>query len=136
MFTTLMALTFLFMPYAADIDNSNRETMLLITGVVFWGSLLIGYGSWIRAAMLSKKTAKNKSKFKIRIFDSVPRVVADTIFCLSLIWFIWLIAMDKNDYSVYVCISILIVSLNMHGLLGGNLFHTYINKKEREKGKK
>ena len=132
-FTSVMAMTFLFMPIAADFNNPNRSEFMLATGIVFWSSFLIGYASWMIAIVASRKDRKEKQRFKFGIFCNAPTAFFDMTFCVALICIVVSVLLKKTqDYSIYICIFLLILSLNMHGLFSGNLYRTQIKSQRRE----
>lgn len=127
----IMSATILIMPIAVDINNSKREWMLLINGIVFWGTILIGYAAWIIAIFISRNDYKQKSKYKLGLFRNIPTTFFDVIFMVSISWLLISILIRKSeDYSIYICLFSLVLSLNMHGLFSGNLYKTYIKIKE------
>jgi hypothetical protein len=130
--TGVMSATFLIMPLTADLTNSNRNSMLFVTGIIFWTSLLLGYGAWIAAGVLNKKNKKEKAKFKIRIFENEITTFFDVMFCIASLWLlIEVVIRKKEDYSIYICICSMLLSLNMQGLFSGDLYKFYIKKYEK-----
>ena len=58
--TTLFSLSFLLMPIASGGIEENNRKILILSGALFWITLLIGYGAWMRLVLLARRCPKGK----------------------------------------------------------------------------
>lgn len=123
--------TFLLMPFATNNAESNK-LLLLIIGLLFWISLIVGYFSLFvankkRKYFINRKLGGNTSMDcnigLITFFSSVPATVFDSMMFASIIALIIIYFTGAiNHYRTYVMISILVFSLNMHCLFNGRIY--------------
>ena len=140
---TIMSATILIMPFVVSVTNEKRM-LVVATGMLFWGSAIVGYTSIIKAnkeriRYISKQPNDDLSMGCrvgiMNFFSNIPSTVADVSMIMSFILFIIIIFTEHNNsYLSYVLLFILILSLNMHGLFNGRIYKTIkIKHKRREK---
>ena len=132
--TTLFPVSFLIMPIVTENAAKGNRIILIASGILFWLSLVIGYGIWVKLNMFVRKSNMNKRTRINRKKMSVLSVCTYTVFIVSIAWIILSTFKERNnDYSVYLCVSTSVLSLNISGLFGGCIYKKYIKrKKERE----
>lgn len=132
--TTLFSLSFLLMPIASGGIEENNRKILILSGALFWITLLIGYGTWMRLVLLARRCPKGKNGRRRKDRPSVLIACAETVLIVSLVWIIISAFLEKNNsYSVYLCLCTCIMSLNTYGLFGGYIYNDFIKRKRREK---
>lgn len=58
--TTLFAVSFLIMPIVTENAAKGNRIILIASGILFWLSLVIGYGIWVKLNMFVRKSNMNK----------------------------------------------------------------------------
>lgn len=122
----LFSSVFLFMPIASKAGLDGNQIPFIVLGAAFWLTLIVSYTLLF---ILNRSRRKNggsvtgiKSWGCLRICSNRLAIVADTASIVSLIVFGILIFTGQNSYIVYVFLSILVFSLQMHGVLNGENF--------------
>lgn len=122
----------LFMPLANIKATQTNNISLIVVGGLFWVSLVVGYVLLVRANVLRRWFIQNRTNFETRMnsrigiltfFSNVPATIADTVLITSLvvITVIFFTAL-KDKYIVYILLSLLTFSLNMHGVFNGRIY--------------
>lgn len=110
--TTLFAVSFLIMPIVTENAAKGNRIILIASGILFWLSLVIGYGIWVKLNMFVRKSNMNKRTRINRKKMSVLSVCTYTVFIVSIAWIILSTFKERNnDYSVYLCVSTSVLSL-------------------------
>lgn len=131
---TITALTFLWMPFVQE-----KRAGLVITGIVFWGTLIAGC---VLIYLANKKRIQVIYKLNIRskyassriglfkFFSNIPAIIADSALVSSLI-FALIVALSKlkETYTPYIVLFLLLFSLSSHCLFNGKVYR-FINVKQ------
>ena len=129
---TVMASTFLIMPYTSEVVTMTYKTPVIVVSSVFWFSLLGGYSVFLITSKIrkKKKPMEDEKIGFIRFFGDAFLSFIDTAFLMSVIWLIVnVISKNTENYVIYINIFILIFSFNMHCLFSSNLYK-YIAKRD------
>lgn len=137
---TIFPMTFLIMPISNMLDGIPQRILFALVGSMFWLSFISGYVLLFLVKHKSKKVDgfgdkkeldQNKKWYRrFHLFTNVPTVAADTAFIAALI--VLLILSHRGNtagYVIYVDIFILVFSLNIHLLFGGNLYKSILQEK-------
>ncbi len=131
---TITALTFLWMPFI-----QGKRAGLVITGIVFWGTLIAGC---VLIYLANKKRIQAVYKLNIRFkyaspkiglfkfFSNIPAIIADSALASSLILAL-IVALSKlkETYMPYFILFLLLFSLSSHCLFNGKVYR-FINVKQ------
>lgn len=145
LFLTIHAATFLFMPFAAKtmVETTSKKA-LIIVGIVFWVSAIVGYlllflADSYRRAFVKRRLDGDYSMGChmgiISFFKTTPGVIADGLFAISLLGIIIVaITGNINGFITYVLLALLSFSFNMHGVFNGRIYKaaTYKRKVRRD----
>lgn len=140
---TLFSVTFLLMPVSNMLEGVRQRIMLCVTGGLFWISFITGYTFLFLAKSVYKRlerefaqnSAKQNEKWyeKLRFYSNVPTAVADTAFIAALIVMAILNCLGNGaGYAAYVDLFILILSLNVHLLSGGEIYKAVLGEMKRK----
>lgn len=124
---TITALTFLWMPFIQE-----KRAGLVITGIVFWGTLIAGC---VLIYLANKKRIQAVYKLNIRskytssriglfkFFSNIPAIIADSVLVSSLILAL-IVALSKlkETYMPYFILFLLLFSLSSHCLFNGKIY--------------
>jgi hypothetical protein len=131
-FFSLGSVSILFMPLSLRYANSSGKVTLIINGLVFWLSFIMGYiMAWLAGkehkARYGNPKARRAGMF--RVFSNPYAKAADILTVISFVGFAGMLIFGVS--SSYVCIILLflfVLSIHMHALLNGLVFDTLINK--------
>lgn len=134
----LLAISFLLMPFGTTATADKISAVTLISGIVFWASIVLGIVAQCvlssrRKAWYSKNRIK-KSRVKQKIglisfFKNTYAAIADIGLALSLTGLIAvLIVTQGTGYVCYVFISLFVFSFSMHCILNGKNYYYVINQ--------
>lgn len=139
-FLFLMSGSVLIMPMATKIAEEERS-ILIFTGLIFWISLIAGYGLLFVANKERKYFIRCKLDGDVRMgcrpgiitfFDNVPATIADVAMIASFVLFVGInFTEQKYGYISYVLLFILGFSLNMHCLFNGRIYKATKFKRTR-----
>lgn len=134
-FLTIGAASFLFMPIARDSSSATYKIPLLINGLVFWISFIIGYFFVFLSNAMRKKIIKIKGKPGIAGFCSnIYATIFDFLLIISFISLVVLLVIHQAElYITFVVLFLLVLSINMHAMFNGKIFKTILNKNEERK---
>lgn len=132
-FLLLNAMTFLAMPFAADMAESGSfQWGLIVVGLTFWVSIVLGYMFLIMANIYRREFVRHRLHGDlamgcrmgiISFFSTIPGVIGDTLFIAALIALVIIFLRGSiNSYLTYVLLSVLIFSLNMHCMFNGRIY--------------
>lgn len=119
--------TFLWMPFI-----QGHRFWLVVTGIVFWATLIVGY---ILLYLANRKRKYDNSKFAQRdehkikamgalnFFSNYPAIIADFLL-LSCIVIALIISVTnlKETYIPYFILFLFLFSLNSHCLFNGKIY--------------
>ena len=139
------ALTYLFMPFAAEgRDGTVSRSALMIVGVVFWVPLLLGYFCMFLSNNYRRAFARRRSDLTLDMgqriglftfFSTVPGIIADiafiAVFAASLVV---LFIGTSQRYISFVLLAVLSFAFHAHGLFNGRIYKT-IRKITTRRGK-
>lgn len=146
LFLAIHAATFLFMPFAAKtmVETTSKKA-LIIVGLVFWVSEILGYlllflaDSYRRAFVKRRLDGDYSMGCRMGIisfFKTIPGAIADGLFAISFLGII-VVALkgNINGFFTYVLLALLSFSFNMHGVFNGRIYKvaTYKRKVRRDK---
>ena len=139
----IMSTDFLLMPISNLITTHNTRWIDILSGIVFWISLISAIVLclfYIQSCQLWRKqnitdeNGHNKRQIGLITFFSNPfSIVADAVMCISFFVFIMLmIFTDRTGFICYVDIAFLTFSFCMHCILNGKYFNAlFINKNNK-----
>lgn len=138
---TIFPMTFLIMPFSIMFDGVLQRILFGLVGSMFWISLISGYmflflvkrmGRKLDGYGDKKESYQNEKWFqRFHFFTNLPTAAADTAFIAALIVLLVLNRIgNTTGYVIYVDVFILIFSLNVHLLFGGNLYKSILQKKK------
>jgi len=143
-FLFLMSFTILFMPMAVKLGEQNRN-VVVVTGLVFWCSAIIGYILIVMSNHERKWFIKNKTTNNIKMncrpgmvtfFANVPAKMSDVMMIVSFLLLIFSNFVDVNNtYIIYVLLFLFVFSLHMHCLFNGRIYKTTKFKRTRRENK-
>lgn len=138
-----MSTDFLLMPISNFITTHNTRWIDILSGIVFWISLISAIVLclfYIQCCQLWHKqnttdeNGYNKRQIGLITFFSNPfSIVADAVMCISFFVFIMLmIFTDRTGFICYVDIAFFTFSFSMHCILNGKYFNAlFINKNNK-----
>lgn len=139
----LSALSLSFIPFGSFAGSDFQRIIAYIIGIVFWLGIIVGYCLFIIVARTRKKSKKQKLLPKtenIRIgvlsfFKTFPGMIADIVCAISVVALIITVVFgNSSTWIVYVLVSVLIFSIQMHGIFNGiNFVYIKSYKKEEKK---
>lgn len=132
-FFLLNASTFLAMPKIVEISReAGRQVFLILLGLIFWISLILGYLLVFLANRARKLFIMRKLDGDlpmgchiglITFFSNLPAIIADLIMIASFIALFIIYCVGAIDnYITYVILAILVFTLNMHGMFNGRIY--------------
>lgn len=140
---TAMSLTFLMMPIADHVEGNAQRFVLVMVGILFWGSSLGGYFFWVMTyrnykELLRKDPSKaNQSGHVIgafELFSNTQAAVADAMLIADVAVMAIMTIWGRMDGMIpYIVLAVLIFSIHMHCIFNGNIYREVIYKKEKEK---
>lgn len=139
-FLFLMSGSVLIMPMATKIAEEERS-VLILTGLIFWISLIAGYSLLFVANKERKYFIRRKLDGDVSMgcrpgiitfFDNIPATIADVAMIASFVLFVGVNFTElKYGYISYVLLFILGFSLNMHCLFNGRIYKATKFKRTR-----
>lgn len=134
-FLTIGAASILFMPIARDSSSATYKIPLLINGLVFWISFIIGYLLVFLSSAMRNKIIRIKGKPGIAFFCSnIYATIFDFLLIISFISLVILLIFHQTEsYITFVVLFLLVLSINMHAMFNGKTFKTILNKNEERK---
>lgn len=134
-FLTIGAASILFMPIARDSSSATYKIPLLINGLVFWISFIIGYLLVFLSSAMRNKIIRIKGKPGIACFCSnIYATIFDFLLIISFISLVILLIFHQTEsYITFVVLFLLVLSINMHAMFNGKTFKTILNKNEERK---
>lgn len=128
------SIDFMLMPISDYITGRSVRWVDIITGLLFWASLVIGITFCILYSKLCKEWYSNinteKDVYKERkaglftFFSNPYAFLADLILIISFIAFIALmIFTDRTNFICYFVITLFVFSFIMHCILNGKSFY-------------
>lgn len=145
LFLTAHAATFIFMPFAAKtMVETTSKNALVIVGIVFWVSAILGYLFLFLADSCRRTFVKRRLDGDytmgcrmgiISFFKTIPGAIADGLFIISLLSIIIVFLIGNgNGFTTYVLLALLSLSFNMHGVFNGRIYKaaTYKRKDRRD----
>ncbi len=138
-----MSVSFVLMPLESAIQVNNVSIYVLIAGLVFWVSLVIGI---VGQAMLTwrrnrwhKKNPKKRCRLQRRIglitfFSNFLALIADVLCGISLIALIVLLMVTNGaGFICYILLALFTFAFSMHCILNGKNYYFVINQEGPEK---
>lgn len=127
--------TILLMPLASDNSNSNNKVSIMIVGFVFWTFFILTYLSLFFA---KKKAKNNKVKPEsqniglLKFFSNRLATIVDCVLIMSVIAFIISLFLPYSlSWLVYIILSILVLTLNLHSIFNGKIYRISFRKQKR-----
>lgn len=137
------ALTFLFMPSAAEtLESGLGRDNVITVGIMFWISILTGYGLLAAANHNRKEFAARYLNGDLQMgqprpgiltfFSNTPALIADAVMIAAAVLFlIQLLQGMTAKFITYLILAILSFSVNMHGMFNGRIFKATKNQLRR-----
>ena len=137
-FFLMLSVSFLLMPLGGDAPTEEISSYAIVSGIIFWLSILMGSAtqyvlayrrrSWYKINRLRKVRTAQKIGL-ISFFKNTYAVVADAIAILSLLGLvIAMIVTQGTGYICYVFVSLFVFSFSMHCILNGKIFYYIVNQ--------
>lgn len=121
--------TFLIMPISNYVPYESSRPFLFITGIVFWGTGIVGYLLLLKVYKAEKQKERRQREGKQKLFSNVLTTIADTCFILGIIVFVVLVFTKQvNGYMAYLNIFIIVMSFNAHWLFSRDLHNKILKK--------
>ena len=120
-------------------EEENYRTLLLVNGLVFWGSalLLIAFSVCLCHFRRGGKNAQSfsvKQLGLLRFFQNKPAAAADVLSLLSFAAFLWLAVIRKESgLAAFLSLSAWVLTFGLHCILNGV---NYISIMQDKKGGK
>lgn len=111
----IFSATFLIMPISNYIWYEYAKIFSFITGLIFWGSGIIGHYFWF--AIYRDEKSENKAHRKRKLFLNPLTTIAGILFIIGFVIFAILIVAEQTQrYLMYVSIFMMITSFHAHWL--------------------
>ncbi len=134
----VLAISFLLMPLDGENVTENASTYMLISGIMFWASIIIGI---ITQCLLARRRktwyeTNNVKKVKgtqkigvVSFFKNSYATIADAVAVISLVGLVVaLIATQGIGYICYILVSLFVFSFSMHCILNGKVYYYIFNQ--------
>ena len=144
-FLTAHATAFVFMPLAAkSMLETTSKMALVVVGIVFWASAILGYlclflADSYRRAFIKRRLDGDYSMGCrmgiISFFKTIPGSIADGIFAVSIVAIIIIFFTGNiNRFVTHILLALLSLSFNMHGIFNRRIYKaaTYKSKVWRD----
>ena len=137
----LLGLTFILMPIDSDATEAETSVITLVTGVLFWFSLVMGLVTQVILSVRRKKNLSVNRKDGLKIgfisfFKNIYATIADIGMVCSLIGLvITMIVTQSTGFLCYVFAGIFVFLFCMHCILNGKVFY-YISHSNKSSFKK
>lgn len=127
----IMSAMLLLMPFSVE-NGQQKPIFVVVVGITFWLSALIGYAFAIAANSVRKQimhllsgshTFLDGKVGVISFFSNIYASIADVILIISFVSFVLINFSELNtSYLAYVFLFLLVFSLNMHCMFNGKIF--------------
>ncbi len=134
----LLSISFLLMPIESKSTTESISVISLISGVLFWLSIICGIVTQVALSNRSKvwlasnKIRRNNIKRRLGIvsfFQNRFAVVADITMIIGLVGLIISVLMTNGiGYACYIFLALFVFSFSMHCILNGKTFYVITNK--------
>lgn len=121
-------------------EEENYRTLLLVNGLVFWGSALLLIAFSVCLCHFRRGGKKNAQSFSakqlglFRFFQNKPAAAADVLSLLSFAAFLWLAVIRKESgLAAFLSLSAWVLTFGLHCILNGV---NYISIMQDKKGGK
>ncbi len=133
-----LSASFLIMPLNSDITIGNLSIVALVSGLLFWASLVCGIFTqivisrrvkdWLAANRIRKSSLIGRAG-AISFFRNAYAVISDIVTIISLIGLlISMVLTHAVGYICYIFLAVFVFSFCMHCILNGNSFYIISNK--------
>ena len=122
----LMALSFLLMPIASSRAFDGESWWLVMSGALFWISLIAGYLLLYITNRWRKKGRNNarlpsgiKTWGAFRLMTNFYALIAEAVFVLSFIGFLIFVIFNSGSYVMYIFLCLTVLAFHMHCMFNG-----------------
>ena len=127
--------TILLMPIASENISSNNKVSIMIVGLIFWAFFILTYMSLFFAkkkAKSIKTEMKSQSIGLFKFFSNRLAIIADCGLVISIIAFIISLFLPHSlSWLVYIILSILVLTLNLHSIFNGKIYRISFRNQKR-----
>ena len=140
----LLALSFILMPVANEKSMDGENWWLILSGLLFWIPLILGYLFFFITDRLRRKIIKQKSRNQtkiktwgiFRIGTNPEALIFDVGFAICLLAFLIFLILKADNLITYVFLCLTIFAFHMHCMLNGvNYNNIFKNKTNAHKTK-
>ncbi len=119
--------------YFVDYQKNNFTKALgYLLPAIFWLGLIIAVVMQILISLKSKMEVTKNKIGVVSFFKNKYAVVFDVLMIVSIIITLILLVKHVNNFIVFLIISLLIVSFEMHCILNGKYFNTIFLKENKK----
>lgn len=133
--TIVLSLNFLLIPLSSYISFLDARWYQILTGLVFWISLIVLIISQILLSKKAEVSTEIKNKIGlITFFKNRYSAIVDIVMFISFILLIiFLFVFDSSNYVHSITIALSVFSFCMHCILNGKHFNMLLKEEEKKK---